>query len=93
MLVLKTGKTLEIFKKQNVSLSSVDVSGYWIEFALIEFIEKHSLEKLGVRGRIRFLDTSDSDRPSEWQIPIRKDFDGNRKIIKMYFRICFVMKS
>ena len=57
MFVLKTDKTLEIFKKQNVSLSSLDLSGYWIEFALIKFIEKHSLEKLHVRGRFRFPDS------------------------------------
>ena len=88
MLVLKTDKTLEIFKKQNVFLSSLDLSGYWIEFALIEFIEKHFLEKLHVRGRFRFPDTSGS-----WVFAIRTDLDSNQKVMKMYFRICLVMKS
>ena len=88
LFVLKTDQTLEIFKKQNVSLSSLDVSGYWIEFALIEFIEKHSLEKLHVRGRFRFPDTSGSRI-----FAIRTDFDSNQRVMKMYFRICSVMKS
>ena len=71
--VLKTLKMFEIFRKQNVSLSSLYLSGYLPEFELIEFIEKQSLEKLHVRGR--FLDTC--------IFTIRKDFDEILKIMKM----------
>ena len=52
---LKTFKAGRILKKENVSLSSLHLSGYWIEFTkFVEFIEKHFLEKLHVRGRFRF---------------------------------------
>ena len=77
--VLKTLKMFEIFRKQNVSLSSLYLSGYLPEFELTEFIEqsleKQSLEKLHVRGR--FLDTC--------IFTIRKDFDEIQKIMKMVF--------
>ena len=69
----------EIFRKQNVSLSSLYLSGYLPEFELTEFIEqsleKQSLEKLHVRGR--FLNTC--------IFTIRKDFDEIQKIMKMVF--------
>ena len=73
--VLKTLKMFEIFRKQNVSLSSLYLSGYLPEFELTEFIEKQSLEKLHVLGR--FLDTS--------IFTIRKDFDEIQKIMQMVF--------
>ena len=73
--VLKILKIFEIFRKQNVYLSSLYLSGYLPEFELIEFIEKQSLEKLHVRGR--FLDTC--------IFTIRKDFDEILKIMKMVF--------
>ena len=88
MSVLKTFKTLEILKNQNVCLSSLDLSGYWIEFALVEFIEKHSLEKLNVRGRFRFPDTSGSRI-----FAIRIDFNGIQKegIVKKVFDFFRIM--
>ena len=52
---MKTFKTRQILNKENVSLSSLHLSGNWIKFTeFVEFVENHFLRKLHVRGRFRF---------------------------------------
>ena len=69
---MKTFKTRRILIGGNVALSSLHLSGYWIEFREFKkFIEEHNLlEKLHIRGRFR-----SRPRSLGTELPIRTDFD------------------
>ena len=82
---MKTFKTRHFLKQENVSLSSLHLSGNWIDLTqFVEFIEEHFLEKLHVRGRFRCPRRSDfgwyggfgMERPlSPREILFRTDID------------------
>ena len=74
---MKTFKTRRILKRENVALSSLHLSGYWIELKEFkEFIEEQNvIEKLHVRGRFRSMRYQDRFRPLFTEHLIRTDFD------------------
>ena len=77
---MKTHKTRRLLEryKENVSLSSLYLSGNEIEFEqFVQFIENHFLEKLHVRGRFRFPDSDFGmeRQHSPRQLSFRTDFD------------------
>ena len=83
-------RTLLEHSEENLSLSSLYISCNEIEFEefvqFVQFIENHFLEKLHVRGRFRFPDTSGSRI-----FAIRIDFNGIQKegIVKKVFDFFF----
>ena len=77
---MKTHKTRRLLERseENVSLSSLYLSGNEIEFEqFVQFIENHFLEKLHVRGRFRYPDRDFGmmrwDQPR--QLSFRTDID------------------
>ena len=76
---MKTHKTRRLLERseENVSLSSLYLSGNEIEFEkFVQFIEDHFLEKLHVHGRFRFPREIDMmGRHSPRQLSFRTDFD------------------
>ena len=74
---MKTFKTRRILKRENVALSSLHLSGYWIEFKEFkEFIEEQNvIEKLHVRGRFRSMRYQERFQPLSTERFIRTDFD------------------
>ena len=73
---MKTFKTRQILNKENVSLSSLHLSGNWIKFTeFVEFVENHFLRKLHVRGRFRSMRYQERFQPLSTERFIRTDFD------------------
>ena len=66
--------------EQNVSLYSLQLVGYWIDFTMIEFILSHPLETMNISGRFRYNSSIPSQEELKLKLRLvstRTDFDPN----------------
>ena len=72
--------------EQNVSLSSLQLVGYWIDFTMMEFILSHPLETMKVSGRFRYKSSIPSQEELKLKLRLvstRTDFDTIKAVLRL----------